>query len=223
VSIFEAIESRLLLSANAAPVMSADEIIANFADVMFFDPAPDPSILYVEGASSGAPEAAAVFPLDQTFLLHSVPGASKVIYLDFDGHTTSGAAWNDEFNLGADFTTPAFSYEGNASFSDGEKERIQGIWMRVAEDYVPFDVDVTTEDPGSAALIKDGAFDEEWGVRMVIGGNSSDWFADGAGGVAYLGSFVWDSDTPAFVFPKNLLDGEKNIAEAVSHEAGQIY
>ncbi len=26
-----------------------------------------------------------------------------------------------------------------------EKQRIQGIWQRVAEDYAPFDVDVTTE------------------------------------------------------------------------------
>jgi hypothetical protein len=29
-------------------------------------------------------------PLDQTFLLHSLPGASRVIFLDFDGHVTSG-------------------------------------------------------------------------------------------------------------------------------------
>jgi hypothetical protein len=34
------------------------------------------------------------YPSDQTFQLHSLPGASKVIYLDFDGHTTSGTYWN---------------------------------------------------------------------------------------------------------------------------------
>ena len=28
------------------------------------------------------------------FKLHSLPGASRVIYLDLNGHTTSGTAWN---------------------------------------------------------------------------------------------------------------------------------
>jgi hypothetical protein len=219
VTIFEALEPRLLLSAVGAPIMSGADITAKFGDVMFFDPAPDPLLLNSQTASLAGAEAAE-FPLDQTFALHSVPGASKVIYLDFDGHTTSGTEWNDEFNGGEDFTTPAFNYEGTSSFSDAEKERIQGIWMRVAEDYAPFDVDVTTEDPGVAALMRSGESDEQWGVRVAIGGNSSDWFAEGAGGVAYLASFAWDSDTPTFVFPENLANGEKYTAEAVSHEAG---
>jgi hypothetical protein len=38
----------------------------------------------------------------QTFQLHSLPGATKVIYLDFDGHTTSGTYWNSDFNNKAD-------------------------------------------------------------------------------------------------------------------------
>ena len=221
VSIFEALEPRLLLSASSVGVMTADEVRANFADVLFYDPAPDLAILQAEAeyASSATAEAAA-FPLDQTFFLHSAPGASKVIYLDFDGHTTSNTEWNTQFTNGNDFTTPAFSYQGDSSFSDAEKERIQGIWMRVAEDYLPFDVDVTTEEPGSAALLRSGASDTQWGVRMVIGGNSNDWFAQGAGGVAYVGSFTWGSDTPAFVFPENLATAEKYIAEATTHEAG---
>ena len=53
----------------------------------------------------------------------------------------------------------------------------------------------------------------------MIGGNSS-WFGS-AGGVAYVGSFTWNSDTPAFVFEDNLGNGnEKYTAEAISHEAG---
>jgi hypothetical protein len=220
-SIFEVLEPRLLLSASIGPVMSGDEVIENFADIVFFDPAPDPSILQSEASSAGSPQvAAAPFPLDQTFLLHSRPSASKVIYLDFNGHTTSGTQWNTTFNGGGDFTTPAFSFEGDSSFSDAEKDRIQRIWLRVVEDYVPFDVDVTTEDPGSAALTRSGASDVEWGVRMVIGGDSADWYSPGAGGVAYVGSFTWNSDTPAYVFPENLVNGEKYIAEATSHEAG---
>jgi len=33
------------------------------------------------------------------FSLHSLPGASKVIYLDFDGHTTVNTSWNTDEGL----------------------------------------------------------------------------------------------------------------------------
>ncbi len=214
VSIFEALEPRLLLSGSIA------EALPVHAEILYFDPAPDLLVSDSMAASASEPQAAAPLPLDQTFLLHSAPGASKTIYLDFDGHTTSGTEWNNEFTGGADFTSPAYSYQGDSSFSDAEKERIQKIWQRVAEDYIPFDVDVTTEDPGSSALAQAGLFDQEWGVRVVIGGNSSDWYEPGAGGVAYVGSFDWGSDTPVFAFPENLSNSEKYIAEAASHEAG---
>lgn len=36
----------------------------------------------------------ALYPLTQTFLLHSRPGAAKVIYLDFTGNVTTGTSWN---------------------------------------------------------------------------------------------------------------------------------
>ena len=35
-----------------------------------------------------------LLPLDQTFLLHSRPGAQRTIYLNFRGATLSGTAWN---------------------------------------------------------------------------------------------------------------------------------
>ena len=60
------------------------------------------------------------------------------------------------------------------------------IWRSVAEDFAPFNVDVTTEDPGVEALRKFGTGDTQWGVRVVIGGSSSDWYNGKAGGVAYL-------------------------------------
>lgn len=158
--------------------------------------------------------------LSQTFLLHSNPGADHSIYLDFDGHVTSGTAWNSSFNGGADFVTPAFSFEGDASFSDNELARIQAIWQRVSEDFLPFDVNVTTEDPGADALSKGGSGDSQWGIRVVIGGDGS-WYSSGVGGVAYVGSFNWSSDTPTYVFEDNLGNGhEKYTTEAVSHEIG---
>jgi PKD repeat protein len=42
----------------------------------------------------------------------------------------------------------------------------------------------------------------------------------GAGGVAYIGSFNASTDTPCFVFTQQLANGEKYIAEAISHEVG---
>ena len=166
--------------------------------------------------------AASPFPGEQTFLLHSRPGATRVIYLDFKGHTTSGTSWNSSFTGGASFVTPPYDIDGNtASFSTTELERIQYIWQRVVEDFAPFNVDVTTEDPGVEALRKTSASDLNYGVRVCIGGSSYDWYGAGAGGVAYLNSFTWNTDTPCYVFTAQLGTGqEKYTAEAISHEAG---
>lgn len=78
----------------------------------------------------------------------------------------------------------------------------------IVEDYAPFDVDVTTSDPGNDAL--DG-----YGIRVVIGGASKDWYGT-AGGVASVGSFG-RRGTPCFVFPVNLGPNyPKYIWEAIS-------
>lgn len=162
------------------------------------------------------------FAYSDTFLLHSNPGANHTIYLDFDGHTTSGTAWNNNFNGGADFVTPEYNPDGVAGFSNSELLAIQKIWQRVTEDFVPFDVNVTTEAPADVNdLVKSGSGDTRWGVRVAIGGSSHDWYGNGAGGVAYIGSFNWNTDTPTYVFPDQLGNGyEKYVAEAASHEAG---
>jgi len=152
-------------------------------------------------------------PLADTFLLHSRPSATKTIYLDFTGHTTTGTAWKG----GDTLVTPPYSIDGNSSFSDIELHNIQNIWSRVVEDFSPFDVDVTTEEPAIDDLRKAGSGDHRWGIRVVIGKNT--WGSGGAG-VAYLGSFNWSSDTPCFVFPELLGNSNKNIAMATSHEIG---
>jgi PKD repeat protein len=160
-------------------------------------------------------------PIADTFKLHSRPGATKVIYLDFDGHTTTGTPWNSGFAGGANIVTPPYSTDTTSTFTDTELLAIQGMWQRVAEDYAPFDVDVTTEDPGVEALRRSGTTDANYGIRVCVGGSSSDWYGSGAGGVAYVGSFTWNTDSPAFVFPAQLGNGnEKYCAEAISHEAG---
>lgn len=178
-----------------------------------FPPLPAP-----EKSSSIRPLAnsPAGYPYEQTFRLHSRPGATKIIYLDFDGHDASGTSW------GSDAIARPFDFDNDPStFSNSERDRIQYIWLRVVEDYAHLDVDVTTEDPGVEALRKANGSDANYGIRVVIGGSSADWFGSGAGGVAYVGSFNWSSDTPSWVFPKSLgPDNEKYVAEAISHEVG---
>jgi len=181
------------------------------------------TVVPASGAAGGSEALGdpAPYPLEDTFFLHSNPDASKTILLDFDGHTTSGTVWNTKYNGGSAFTTTPYSFEGDGSFSDAELERIQKIWERVSEDYIPFNVDVTTEDPGEAALKKSGSGDQQWGIRVVIGGDNDDWYIGSGGGIAYVGSFDWSTDTPCFIFAKDLGNGrEKYTAEAISHEVG---
>lgn len=170
----------------------------------------------------------AQFPLADTFKLHSRPGAAKVIYLDFNGHTTANTPWNSGVNANVAIVTPPFDLDGDPStFSSAELAAIQDVWLRVAEDYAAWDVDVTTEDPGIEAIRRTSSGDLQYGVRCVIGGSSMQWLGTGAGGVAYVGTFdalvsasLTGNDIPAFVFPVQLGNSARLIAEAASHEVG---
>lgn len=143
----------------------------------------------------------------------SLPGANHTIYLDFDGHVTQGTAWNSTWSK-ATINSPAFDVDRNPnSFSAQELAIIEEAWKRISEDFLPFQVNVTTVDPGVEALRRTGAADTRWGTRLVI---TSDTERTGAGGIAYLGSFNWSTSTPAFVYTSTA----KSIAEAGSHEAG---
>ncbi len=175
---------------------------------------PVPEFFGPQAIQTVEPQAA---PLSETFQLNSRPGANQVIYLDFDGHTTTNTTWNFQ-GYGQTIVTPAFNSEGSdSSFTNNELTQIQNVWERVAEDFAPFDVNVTTQEPTQDYLRRSGSNDQEWGVRLVIGPNT---FFSSAGGVAYVGSFNDTTDTPAFVFSPSLGNSTKNIAEATSHEAG---
>jgi hypothetical protein len=159
-------------------------------------------------------------PLDQTFLLHSRPGAKRTIYLNFKGATLTGTGWNASAGV-TTITAQPFDLDGvPGTFSTTELQRIQYIWQRVAEDYAPFDVDVTTEAP--AALTRTDSSDTVFGTTVLIT-NSTGVYSCSCGGVAYVGAFddVGDYYKPALVFYDKLGAGnEKYVAEAISHEAG---
>lgn len=159
-------------------------------------------------------------PLDQTFFLHSRPGAARTIYLNFKGATLSGTAWNGS---AGSIQAPPFDLDGiPGSFNTTELQRIQLIWQRVAEDYAPFDVNVTTEAPPPEALTRSGSTDGVFGTTVLITTRAG-VYSCSCGGVAYLGVFDDTSDyyKPALVFYDALGSGhEKYVAEAISHEAG---
>lgn len=177
-------------------------------------------------SAAGAPAtgAAAPYAYSETFRLHSRPGASRVIYLDFDGHEVIGTAWNTNYNGGAAFTAGAYDTDGLPTFSVVEQDVVQSVWQRVAEDYAPFDVDVTTEDPGDAAITRSGSTDQAYGTRALITNTSTVYSSCGCGGIAYVGAYDLTSShgkyQPAFVFQRGVGSGAHNIAEATSHEVG---
>lgn len=167
--------------------------------------------------SSATPAVSGIEPED-TFKLHSRAGAARTVYLDFDGHTITGTAWNS--GMPDPLYARPFDVDGiPASFNADELRRIQEIWHRVAEDFAPFDIDVTTEDPGG--------FSPNTGRILIthnVDVNNNLMPYSNAGGVAYVGVFgssQYETYSPALVYYNNLGNGHAPyVAEAASHEFG---
>jgi PKD repeat protein len=181
--------------------------------------APLPTTATPQQASSTGLLDGTLAPLDQTFLLHSRPGAKRTIYLNFKGATLTGTAWNSAGSIAA----PPYDIDGvPGTFSTAELQRIQYIWQRVAEDYAAFDVNVTTEAVPLDRITRSGSTDDIFGTTVLITSRTGVYNCS-CGGVAYLGVFDDTSDyyKPALVFHDALGAGnEKYVAEAISHEAG---
>lgn len=135
----------------------------------------------------------------QVPLLKSLPSAQAVIFLDFDGHTVEGTAWN--------YSGPIY-----CSPSGLNNTQITTVFNRVSEDYRPFNVNVTTDSTEFLAAPLNKR------VRVLIT-VSYEWYGS-AGGVAFIGSFTWGDDSPCFIFSSLLNYNVKNISEAASHETG---
>ncbi|MBL9146946.1 MAG: choice-of-anchor D domain-containing protein [Verrucomicrobiaceae bacterium] len=147
---------------------------------------------------------AAIMPV-----LSSRPGASNVLFLDFDGASVTDSVWNSGRNIAA----------GNAGMTDAQ---ITEVWNRVKEDFAPFNIDVTTSPSrydGAAAGRR---------MRCIVTATDA-WYntpgKNAAGGVAYLWSYdrsgsSFSSTVPCWVFSNKLGYSAKNVAEAVSHELG---
>lgn len=186
-----------------------------YADTLLPDPAKTDAN---ESLAPAGPAAAPASTLDDAFLLHSRPGATKVVFIDFDGAIITGTAWNGTHST---LDATAFNVEGDAgTFSDAERTRIVDIWHRVAEDLAPYDIDVTTQEPA--------VFNSTTGTILVthsIDANGNAINCTSCGGVAYVGVFGNSNYhtyySPALVFFDKLGGGGATyVAEASSHEFG---
>src|SRR5262245_12627104 len=156
--------------------------------------------------------------------LSSLPGAPVSLNLDFDGHPQAGNVIG-----GVDHVdTPPFNVVGTpkddndpSRFSKKEQDVIRAVWAIVAEDFAPFNINVTTVEPTDATR----------NLRVAIGGDGL-WYKGGeAGGASEIGSFTNNAPNIAYVFPviKPGLPGAGTTAKifwignAVSHEAGHSF
>ncbi|MEP7144529.1 MAG: T9SS type A sorting domain-containing protein [Ferruginibacter sp.] len=133
-------------------------------------------------------------------VLNSLPSAAATIYLDFNGYNVNCAYWNNG--------TPFICEPSGMT-----DVQITEVYNRVAEDYRPFNINITTDEVTFLAAPLSSR------IRVVVTPTSG-WFT-GVGGVSFVGSFTWGDDTPAFVFSDRL--GSKNakmVAECCSHESG---
>jgi hypothetical protein len=149
------------------------------------------------------------YGLANTFLLSTNPGHPRTLYLDFDGHHSVNNDW------GHNITFQAYNTVGSPStFTDQELLEIQIMFQNVAEDYAPFDVNVTTIEPPLDWLMRSGFGDNEFGLRVVVSQEPPGFC--GCGGVALIDAFTSSTDTPVFAFNK----GTTNGGMTISHEAG---
>ena len=190
---------------------------------------------------------ATLFPFTKTFVLHSRPGATKVIYLDFNGHVIKGTLWNTE-QIATSITVPAFDIDGKpATFNYAEHAMIQKIWKEISDAFAAFDVDVTTQDPGVENIRKIDAGDTNYGVRVCFGGTSSyvpnfnqvGEDIDGNFGVTLLSCFdpskmlpvqypskvAYANDCPVLIFSDAAYQrgSAKDVADTAVHELGHAF
>ncbi len=160
--------------------------------------------LVAGGASSGAGTAAITVPEPDL-------GFAAVIYLDFDGEIVNDPDWNGGNTV--------IAAESGLTVAQQEEVR-----RRVAEDYRPFQISVST------SRARYDAAPPNQRMRCIvsnIGASSpSNWFDAGAAGVAYIASWTESgvggvaADIPAWVYSDRIGFVTADIAFAISHEVG---
>ena len=175
---------------NGDPVLkevSIHEVVCvNYSPIPEGEATGDPQEMPQDHPSTVAlPEYQDVIPLE------SLPGAPGVIYLDFDGSKGPHDVW---------------SYRGDAAPAGFSNSTIRDIWVRVAEDFLPFNINVTTD----ARVHANAAQGRR--IRCIITPTNF----HGAGGVAYIGSYNWGGDPVCW----SLNYTGDSALTVISHEIG---
>ena len=140
--------------------------------------------------------------------LRSKPGAANRVHLDFDGYTIQNTGWNDENNS----IIEAAPYRNESlPFVSNIMDEIFEIWCGIAEDFMPFDLDVTTIDPG--------IINATTGKILFTPNDGFGLESCNCGGVAYVGH--WGTTNMSYVQPALVFTTTTRSAlEAGSHELG---
>ena len=143
--------------------------------------------------------------------LDTVPGATAVLYLDFDGELVDDPDWNSGFPVNARPAVIGTRVISQAMISD--------IVARVAEDMSPFNISVTT--------LRDRYDNAPVGSRMRCVVTSTSYWMPDAGGVAFLESFAqagnsFADDVPCWAFAEPYYTA-LDLGIIISHEAGHTF
>lgn len=131
----------------------------------------------------------------QQVALSSLPSAIYCIYIDFDGESVTHPSWNG----GSTVIAAPHAQAANEAW-------VTVVWQRVAEDFAPYNINVTTD-----RFVYNNT-DNDKRVMCVVTPTST--VAPGTGGVAFVGSF--GNDVPCWAFNAQ----EYLCADTISHEIG---
>ena len=184
---------------------------------------PPPEEIEAAMAEADAPDpalsAVPISPFPDSLKFSSRPGATNVIYINFSGQVIEGTEWNKVVDRASIPTLPFSTDSDYTTFSASEQVAIKRIWQRMAEDFAPFNVNVTTVPPATIT--------NRTAVALITRNTDANGLANpfnNAGGVAYVNVFGRNDYasrySPAFVYHNNLSNNESFIAEAASHEIG---
>ncbi len=222
----ESIES-LSAATQARALQWLQSIEFTGQDLPFMKVDPQGSIYYADtfmtdkpaqknAADGSAPQG---ITAENVFKLHSRPGATNTIFVDFDGARISGKAWNNQARVTSWDAKPYDTDGKPKSFDASEISSMAEIWERISEDFAPFDVDVTTEDPVTYGqnVVWVLVTDSEPRSKQPLPSPE-------AGSATYMNTFGFSHTayfSPTFIYHNNL-GATGFIAEASSHSIGHI-
>ena len=140
---------------------------------------------------------------NQTFVAGTGGGgaADNVLYLEFYGATISGTMWNTSGSIIA-------AHSGLSTIE------VTDVIDRVKSHFAQFNILVTDD----INIYNSTPYNKK---ARVIFTESWEWYGQ-AGGVAYVNSFGWGDQSPAWVFTSLLAYNTHNIGEAGAHETGHM-